>query len=132
MKIFSWKRLITIAVITIIGFIFFYLNLPKENYAIIDDNILFNKNFLVNASICINDFRSKKGRNPNNLQELFSTYKDLERFYATMLTNTNVHYFPDEKSNSIIRIENQSSKVHNNSLVTIELTKEGKIIVTPN
>lgn len=122
MRNISWKRLLLIVAFTIFGFYYLIPVLSTQDFAKKDQKLWVQMNFLTNAGMCIRDFNSKNGRNPDSLEELFFVYQELNKFKENA-PNDRILYYPNEKNDVIMRIENSSSNF------TLDLTKEGRVLV---
>jgi hypothetical protein len=99
-----------------------YYLFPKSELAVRDDVILRQISFLVNADICIRDYKSKNGHAPKNISELLKNYPDLVHIFSDFKNKTLAVNYTLKPNNTVhINILNPRPRLN------LELTEEGDI-----
>lgn len=109
------------AVVTIVGLVL-YLLVPKSDFTPRDAVVLAQISFLVNADICIKDFKGRNGKVPKDMQELLDRCPELGVVYRSF----------EKDILSIVYINNPGSpirfKIFNvRPRLDLELSSNGRI-----
>lgn len=109
------------AVITTVG-LSLYLLVPKNDFTPRDEVVLSQISFLVNADICMKDFKGRNGEVPKDMQELLDRCPELGVIYRSF----------EKDISSIVYINNPESPIRFKIInvrprLDLELSSNGKI-----